>query len=109
MWFLSAILLHIPPILNLGRMVTADPLATDVVVLALFALTRNRELLAVLLLLTSIVVRSDNVVLVGILIDGMVWRRHYPPLPRCPVRGPCLGHSGCHQSHGRSVRMADHY
>jgi hypothetical protein len=73
---LSTILLLIPPILNLGRLVTADPLATAVIVLALFAFARKRELLAVILLLASILVRSDNVVLVGILIAWMVWKRY---------------------------------
>jgi hypothetical protein len=72
---LSAVLLLTPPVLNMGRMVTADPLSATVVVLALFALARKRSLLAASLLLASILVRSDNIVLSFILLAWMVWRR----------------------------------
>src|SRR5277367_2562840 len=73
---LAAMLLLTPPVLNLGRMVTADPFSTTMVFLALFALDKKRDLLATTLLIASIVVRSDNVVLVLILLGWMVWRRH---------------------------------
>jgi len=73
---LSAVLLLTPPVLNMGRMVTGDPLSTAIIVLALFALTKKGELLAAGLLIVSIFVRSDNVVLVLILITGMTWTQH---------------------------------
>ncbi|HMD21421.1 MAG TPA: hypothetical protein VKH40_13930 [Alloacidobacterium sp.] len=73
---LAAMLLLTPPVLNLGRMVTADPFSTTMVFLALFALDKKRDLLATTLLIASIVVRSDNVVLVLILLAWMVWSRH---------------------------------
>lgn len=72
---LSALLLLTPPILNMGRMVTADAFSTALVFLALFALTRKRFWFAVCLLLASLVVRPDNVVLVLILLAWMTWRR----------------------------------
>jgi len=73
---LSAVLLLTPPVLNMGRMVTGDPLSTTVIVLALFALATKRELLATGLLIVSIIVRSDNVVLVLVLLVGMIWTQH---------------------------------
>ncbi len=82
---LSPVLLLTPPMLNLGRMVTADPLSTTVIFLALFALHGRRDLLAVALLIASIVVRSDNVVLVLILLAWMVWSQHL----RLPVGALC--------------------
>jgi hypothetical protein len=75
---LSPVLLLTPPVLNLGRMVTADPLSTAMVFFALFALDRKRNLLAASLLVGSIVVRSDNIILALILLLWMVWRQHIP-------------------------------
>jgi hypothetical protein len=72
---LSAILLLTPPVLSMGRLVTADPLSATVVVLALLALARKRDLLAACLLVASILVRSDNVILAFILLTWMVWRQ----------------------------------
>ena len=72
---LSTLLLLTPPVLSMGRMVTADPLSTAVVVLALLALARKRDLLAACLLVASILVRSDNIILVFILLSWMVWRQ----------------------------------
>jgi len=73
---LAAMLLLTPPVLNMGRMVTADPLSTTMVILALFALARKRNLVAASLLLASIVVRPDNIVLVLMLLAWMVGRRN---------------------------------
>ncbi len=73
---LSAVLLLTPPVINMGRMVTGDPLSTAIIVLALFAFAKKRELLAAGLLLVSIIARSDNVVLVLILLMGMMWTHH---------------------------------
>jgi hypothetical protein len=72
---LSFVLLLTPPVLNLGRMVTADPLSTTLIFLALFALARGRNLLSAGFLIASILVRSDNVFLAVILLAWMVWRR----------------------------------
>lgn len=71
---LSALLLLTPSVLNMGRMVTADPLSTALVFLALFALVTRRDRPAVYLLLVSIVVRSDNLILALILLAWMVWQ-----------------------------------
>ncbi len=57
-------------------MVTADPLSTAVIVLALLALARKRDLLAACLLVASILVRSDNIVLVESSLSWMIWRKH---------------------------------
>jgi hypothetical protein len=70
---LCSLLLLTPPVLNMGRMVTADPLSTTVIVLAIFALVKERPLLATGLLLGSILVRSDNIVLVVIFFAWMFW------------------------------------
>ena len=72
---LSFVLLLTPPVLNLGRMATADPLSTTLIFVALFALVRGRNLLSASLLLVSILVRSDNLILAMILLAWMVWRR----------------------------------
>ncbi len=72
---LCALLLLTPPILNMGRMVTGDPLSTTVIVLALLALAKNRDFLTASLLIASVFVRSDNVVLVLILLAGMIWTK----------------------------------
>lgn len=71
--FLCPVLLLTPPVLNMGRMVTGDPFSTTVIFLALFALARRNTLLSAILLLASIVIRSDNVVLVLILLLWMIW------------------------------------
>jgi hypothetical protein len=70
---LSALLLLMPPELNMGRMVTADPLSTMIIILALFALSRRRDVLAASLLVAGILVRSDNVVLVFVFLVWMIW------------------------------------
>lgn len=72
---LSSILLLTPPVLNMGRMVTADPLSTMVVILALFALTKKRNLLAVSLFIAGMLVRSDNMILAFIFFVWMIWKR----------------------------------
>jgi hypothetical protein len=72
---LSTVLLLTPPVLSMGRMVTADPLSTTIVIFALFALTRGRNLLAASLLLVSILVRSDNMMLAVIFFAWMIWRQ----------------------------------
>lgn len=72
---LSALLLLTPPVLNMGRMVTADPLSTAIIILALFALVRGRALLSACLLIASIWVRPDNVILVMILLIWIIWHR----------------------------------
>jgi len=73
---LSPLLLLTPPVLNMGRMVTADPLSTAMIFLALFSLASSRVRLSLCLLAVSMVVRADNVVLVLFLLAWMVWRKH---------------------------------
>jgi hypothetical protein len=75
---LSALLLLTPTVLSMGRMVTADPLSTLIILLALFALAKSRDVLAACLLGSSILVRSDNVVLTLILLAWMVWQQRMP-------------------------------
>jgi hypothetical protein len=72
---LSAILLLTSPVLNLGRMVTADPLSTTIIFLGLFALAKKRDLMGASFLAASVLVRVDNIVLVLIVLAWMVWRR----------------------------------
>jgi hypothetical protein len=72
---LSPVLLLTPPVLNMGRMVTADPLSTTIIVLALFALAKKRNLLAASLLIAGIGVRSDNMVLAVMLLSWIVWKQ----------------------------------
>jgi hypothetical protein len=72
---LSFVLLLTPPVLNLGRMVTADPLSTTLIFLALFALVRGRNLLSAGLLIASVLVRPDNIVLAIVLLGWMVLGR----------------------------------
>jgi hypothetical protein len=73
---LSPLLLLTPPVLNTGRMVTADPLSTVMIFLAIFALASSRVRLSLCLLAVSMVVRADNVVFVLLLLVWMVWRKH---------------------------------
>jgi hypothetical protein len=75
---LSALLLLTAPVLNMGRMVTADPLSSLLIFLALLVLARTKPALGAALLLVSILVRSDNVVLVLILFGWMTWSRRLP-------------------------------
>jgi len=82
---LCPLLLLTPPVLNMGRMVTADPLSSTVILLAFFAIARERPLLAAGLLLGSALVRADNLVLVLILLVWMLWSR----LLRLPVACFC--------------------
>src|SRR5271165_2102675 len=72
---LSSLLLLTPPLLNMGRMVTADPFSTTILVIALFALTRRKDVAAATLLLISIVIRPDNVILVLMMLVWMIWRQ----------------------------------
>ena len=57
----------------MGRMVTGDPLSSTMIVLALFAFAKRRDLLGCGLLVSSVFVRADNVVLVLILFTGLIW------------------------------------
>lgn len=74
---LSPVLLLTPPVLSMGRMVTADPLSTTVVIFALFALAKRRNLLAASLLIVCILVRSDNMILAFVFFAGMIWRQRF--------------------------------
>jgi len=67
---LSAGLLLTTPILNISRMVTADPLSTATIFLAMYLLTTDRNLLVANLLLCSIVVRPDNLFLA---VPFLIW------------------------------------
>jgi hypothetical protein len=73
---LSPLLLLTPPVLDMGRMVTADPLSTSMIFLALLALASSRVQLSLCMLAVSMVVRADNVVLVLFLLTWIVWRKH---------------------------------
>jgi hypothetical protein len=72
---LSCVLLLTPPVLNMGRLVTADPLSTVIIFLGLFAFANRRVSLSICLILASILVRTDNSVLALILFVWMVWNR----------------------------------
>lgn len=71
----SFVLLLTPPVLNLGRLVTADALTTTLIVLALIALVRGRDIVAAGILIATIVVRPDNLVYAFILLAWMIWKR----------------------------------
>lgn len=73
---LTALLLLTPPVLDIGRMVTADPLSTALVFLAFGGIARKKTWLPLCLLIASIAVRPDNLVLVIILLAWMAWKRH---------------------------------
>jgi hypothetical protein len=77
---LSSVLLLTPPILNMGRMVTADPLSTLMIFLALFALAYRKTQLSIFLLIASIWVRPDDFILVLILLAWMAWQRQCYPI-----------------------------
>ncbi|AEU35817.1 hypothetical protein AciX8_1475 [Granulicella mallensis MP5ACTX8] len=72
---LSALLLLAPSVLTMGRMVTVDPLSTTIVLLALLAFAKNKDLLAAELLTASVLLRFDNAILVLILLAWMIWKK----------------------------------
>ena len=67
---LSSLILVSPAVLSLARLGTPDALSTLIVISALYLLFRNKMLPAVLLLLMSIWVRTDNLLLV---LTALVW------------------------------------
>jgi hypothetical protein len=67
----SGLLMLVPPILNTGRMVTADPLSTLAIIAVLLCWWRKRLNATLFLMLVAVVVRTDNVVL-GILLVGLL-------------------------------------
>ena len=60
---LSSLILISPAVLSLGRLGTPDALSTLVVISGLYLLFKNRTLPAILLLLVSIWIRTDNILL----------------------------------------------
>ena len=76
---LSALLLLTPPVLNMGRMVTGDSFSSAVIVIALFVFAKRKDLLGCCLLVVSVFARSDNFLLVLILLAGLIWTRRLRP------------------------------
>jgi hypothetical protein len=72
---LSAILLLTPSMLTMGRMITVDPFSTTIVLLALFAFVKKKDMLAVILLVASILLRFDNVIVTLVMLAWMVWKK----------------------------------
>jgi len=72
---LSVVLLLTPSVMSMGRMVTADPPSTTIIFLALFAIAKEKELIAAILLTASVLLRFDNTVVIVIILAWMVWRR----------------------------------
>lgn len=67
---LSSLILISPAVLSLGRLGTPDALSTLVVILGLYLLFKNRTLPAILLLLVSIWIRTDNVL---VALTALAW------------------------------------
>jgi hypothetical protein len=74
---LSSLLLLTPSVLTMGRMVTVDPLSTTVVLFALFAFAKQKDVLAAILLVASVLLRFDNLLLVIIMLAWIVWQKHF--------------------------------
>lgn len=72
---LSSLILISPAVLSLGRLGTPDSLSTLVVISGLYLLFKNRTLPAVLLLLISIWIRTDNVLLALTALVSMVFTK----------------------------------
>ena len=92
---LCPLLLLTAPVLNMGRMVTADPLSTMILVVALFAITRGRCLLAAALLLISIGTRSDNLMAALMLFAWMIWTRRLHLSIGCLLTATAIATSMC--------------
>jgi hypothetical protein len=73
-WY-SALLLATSATVVLGRMGTPDGLSTLVVLAGLWAVSRNRLLIAVVLLLVSIWIRTDNLLLVIAVLGYLLWQK----------------------------------
>ena len=76
---LCCVLLLTPSVMSMGRMVTADPLSTTIIFLALFAIAKEKESIAAILLIASVLLRFDNAVLALIVLAWMVWKRRMRP------------------------------
>jgi hypothetical protein len=72
---LSALLLLTPSVLTMGRMVTVDPLSTTIILLALFAFVKKKDIFAATLLAASVLLRFDNAILALMVLVWMVWKR----------------------------------
>jgi hypothetical protein len=70
----SALIMLSMPVLDMGRMVTADPLATAVVLWAFYFMSRRRYLLGFTILCASVLVRIDLLVLVLVAGAWLIWR-----------------------------------
>ena len=71
----SALLLATSAIVVVGRMGTPDGLSALVVIAGLWAITRDKLLIGVLLLLVSIWIRTDNVLLVLAVLGYLLWQK----------------------------------
>lgn len=71
----SALLLATSAIVVVGRMGTPDGLSAFVVLAGLWAISRNRLLIGVLLLLVSIWIRTDNLLLVVAVLGYLLWQK----------------------------------
>lgn len=71
----SALLLATSTVVILGRLGTPDGLSTLVVLSGLWALSQNRLLVGVLLLLASIWIRTDNLLLVAAAVGYLLWQK----------------------------------
>ena len=73
--FYCALLLATPTVLVIARMGTPDALSTLMLIAAFWALTRDRLLAGVSLMILSVWVRTDNVLLVIAALGWLVWKR----------------------------------
>ena len=71
----AALLLSTSAVVILGRMGTPDSLSALVVIAGLWAITRDRLLVGVLLLLVSVWIRTDNILLVLAVLGYLLWKK----------------------------------
>jgi len=73
-----ALLLITPAVLVIGRLGTPDALSALIVIAAFWALTQDRLVSGMSLLILSLWIRSDNALLVIAAIGWLVWKRKLP-------------------------------
>jgi hypothetical protein len=71
----SALLLATSPVNVLGRMGTPDALSTLIVLAGLWALSQSKLLMGILLLLTSLWIRTDNLLPVIAVLGYLAWQK----------------------------------
>jgi len=71
----SALLMTTPAVVIVGRLGGPDALSSVVVVAGCMAVLREKFFVGILLLMISIWIRTDNVLIVLVLLGGLVWNR----------------------------------